>query len=69
MSPKQENPDPEKTKRIQQVGCYGCLTYIFLFAVSASVITTLGFDTLWVVPFLAFFVLIWFLVYWRTLKS
>jgi hypothetical protein len=69
MSPKENKPDPEKTKRIQQVGCYGCLTYIFLFFASASFITYLGFNTLWVVPFLAFFVVIWFIVYWRTIKS
>jgi hypothetical protein len=29
----------------------------------------LGFDTLWVVPFLAFFVIIWFLIYWRVIKN
>jgi hypothetical protein len=63
------NFNSEKAKKIQRIGCFGCLTYIFLFATAAAGITYLGLDTLWVVPFMAVFVFFWFMIYWRALKS
>ncbi len=54
---------------VQKVGCFGCLTYIFLFFTAAWAITSLGFDTLWVVPFMAFFVIVWGLIFLWALKK
>ncbi len=57
-------------KLVRNVGCFGCLTYIILFFTSAGVITSLGYDTLWVVPFMGVFVFIWLCLFlWALQKS
>jgi hypothetical protein len=46
----------------QKIGCVGCLIYMVLFSTAAALVTSYKLDTLWAIPILAGFVLIWFLV-------
>jgi hypothetical protein len=52
-----------------KVGCYGCLIYIILFFISGWAVTSAGFHTLWVIPFMAFFVIIWGLLFTWALRK
>ncbi|TAE75074.1 MAG: hypothetical protein EAZ85_03260 [Bacteroidetes bacterium] len=61
----QDNPSNYFTPSplTNKIGCYGCLIYIILFFISGWFVSAvMGWATMWVIPFMAFFVLIWFAI-------
>lgn len=54
---------------VRQVGCYGCLMYVILFFTAGGVITSFGLNTLWVIPFMVLFVLVWGGLFWWAVRK